>query len=49
MLRTPVGARPPGAESHHLLVDVPEVHQPGIPELKLDSGQGVQPIQQGLG
>ena len=38
-----------GQKSHHLLVDVLEVHQPGVPELKLDSGQGVQPIQQGLG
>lgn len=30
-------------------MDVLEVHQPGVPELKLDSGQGVQPVQQGLG
>ena len=30
-------------------MDALEVHQPGVPELKLDSGQGVQRIQQGLG
>lgn len=32
----------------YLLVDALEVHQPGVPELELDPGQGVQPIQQGL-
>lgn len=38
-----------GQNRRHLLVDALEVHQPGVPELKLDSGQGVQPVQQGLG
>lgn len=33
----------------HLVMDALEVHQPGVPELKLDSGQGVQPVQQVLG
>lgn len=33
----------------HLVVDALQVHQPGVPELKLDPGQRVQPIQQHLG
>lgn len=33
----------------HLVVDALEVCQPGIPELELHPGQGVQPVQQGLG
>lgn len=33
----------------HLVMDALEVHQPGVPELKLDPGRGVQPIQQVLG
>lgn len=30
-------------------MDALEVQQPGIPELKLHPGQGVQPVQQRLG
>lgn len=39
------GTRSPG----HLVVDALEVHQPRFPELELDPGQRVQPVQQGLG
>jgi hypothetical protein len=38
-----VGQRP------YLFVNALKIHQPGVPELELDPGQGVQPIQQGLG